>query len=63
MIFILFLFKTYNVGTRQNLSAKAVLTSTHDLCFRAKIRKMYTPVKTVLLYKSGVQGDIKHTDM
>ena len=25
-------------------SAEAVLTSTHDLCFGAKIRQMYTPV-------------------
>ena len=28
----------------QNINLEAVLTSTHDLCFRAKIRKMYTPV-------------------
>ena len=34
---------------------EAVLTSTHNLCFRAEIRKiMYTPVNPVLLYKSGV---------
>ena len=35
-----------------------VLTSTHNLCFRAKIRKiMYTPVNSiVLLYKKGVKG-------
>ena len=32
----------------------AVLTSTHNLCFGAKIRKnMYTPVYLGLLYKSG----------
>ena len=34
-----------------------VLTSTHNLCFRAKIRKI------VLLYKSGVQGGIHYMDM
>ena len=33
------------------------LTSTHNLCFRAKIRKIGIPLHTpVLLYKSGVQG-------
>ena len=42
----------------------AVLTSTHNLCFLAKIRKtgipMYTPV---LLYKSGVQRGILFMDL
>ena len=37
-IFI-FLLKTYIVGTRYNRLIDAVLTSTHNLCFRAKIRK------------------------
>ena len=37
-IFI-FLLKTYNVGTRLNHLNKAVVTSTHNVCFRAKIRK------------------------
>ena len=41
-----------------------VLTSTHNLCFGAKIRKigisLHTPVS---LYKSGVQGRIHFTDM
>ena len=42
-----------------------VLTSTHNLCFGAKIRKkigipLHTPV---LLYKSGVQGGTHVTDM
>ena len=33
----------------------AVLTSTHNLCFEAKIRKIGIPLQTpVLLYKSGV---------
>ena len=35
--------------------AEAVLTSTHNLCFGAKIRKIGIPVHTpVLLFKSGV---------
>ena len=35
--------------------AEAVLTSTHNLCFGAKIRKIGIPLHTpVLLYKSGV---------
>ena len=34
---------------------EAVLTSTHILCFGAKIRKIGIPLHTpVLLYKSGV---------
>ena len=34
---------------------KAILTSTHNLCFGAKIRKVGIPLLTpVLLYKSGV---------
>ena len=34
---------------------EAVLTSTHNLCFGAKIRKLGIPLHTpVLLYKSGV---------
>ena len=38
----------------QNI-AEAVLTSTHNLCFEAKIRKIGIPLHTpVLLYKSGV---------
>ena len=41
-----------------------VLTSTHNLCFGAKIRKigilLHTPV---LLYKSGVQGGMDYMDM
>ena len=33
------------------------LMSTHNLCFGAKIRKIYIPVHTpVLLQKSGVKG-------
>ena len=41
-----------------------VLTSTHNLCFGVKIRKIGIPLRTpVLLYKSGVQGGIHYTDM
>ena len=44
--------------------AEAVLTSTHNLCFGAKIRKIGIPLRTpVLLYKNGVQGGIYITDM
>ena len=43
---------------------EAVLTSTHNLCFRAKIRKLCIPMLTpILLYKSGVLGGINHTGM
>ena len=39
-------------------------TSTHSLCFGAKIRKIGIPLHTpVLLYKSGVEGGIYFTDM
>ena len=44
--------------------SEAVLTSTHNLCFEAKIRKLGIPWDTpVLLYKSVVQGGIRFTDM
>ena len=46
-----------------NVGAKAVLTSTHNLCFGAKIRKIGIRLQTpVLVYKSGVQG-LYYTDM
>ena len=39
------------MGTRKNRLAEAVLTSTHNLCFGAKIRKIRIPLQTpVLLY-------------
>ena len=53
MLFFLFLLKT-SIG-------EAVLTSTHNLCFGAKIRKI--GISPVLVYKSGVQGGIHFTDM
>ena len=38
--------------------------STHNLCFKAKIRKIGIPLHIpVLLYKSGVQGCILHTNV
>ena len=47
-----------------DISLIFVLTSTHNLCFGAKIRKIGIPLHTpVLLYKSGVQGAIHYTDM
>ena len=64
MIFFLFLLKTLIVGTRYNRLGEAVLMSTHNLCFGAKIRKIGIPLHTpVLLYKSGVQGGVHYTDM
>ena len=49
---------------RDFLSSKAVLTSTHNLCFGATIRKIDIPLQTpVLLYKSEVQGGKHYTDM
>ena len=59
MLFFLFLLQNID------LPPEAVLTSTHNLCFGAKIRKIGIPVHTpVLLYKSGVQGgNLHYTDM
>ena len=43
---------------------EAVLTSTHNLCFVAKLRKIGIPLHTpVLQYKSGVQVGIHYTVM
>ena len=46
------------MGTRENRLSEAVLTSTHDLCFRAKIRKKYVyPGKPQFSYlKVGCKG-------
>ena len=60
LIFIIFSLKTYIVGTLN----EAVLTSTHNVCFGSKIRKIGLPLQTpFFLYKSGVQGGIHYTDM
>ena len=55
--FFLFLLKTLIVCTRLNRRIEAVLTSTHNLCFRAKIRKYVYPFKPQFYYiKVGVRG-------
>ena len=60
-ILIFFLIFAQNIDCWYTL---AVLTSTHNLCFGAKIRKIGIPLHTpALLYKSGVQGGIHYTDM
>ena len=45
-IFLIFLLKTYSVGTRQNRLGEMVLTSTHsdNICFGSKIRKVGIPL-------------------
>ena len=56
-IFFLFLLKTLIVGTRLNRLSEAVLTSTHNLCFEAKIRKNVYPCKPQIYYiKVGCKG-------
>ena len=57
--FLIVLLKTFIAGTRWNLLdnrlVKAVLTSTHNLCFGLEIRKLGIPLQTpVLIYKSVV---------
>ena len=45
------------MGTRQNRIIEAVLTSTHDLCFGAKVRKNVYPCKSQFYYiKVGCKG-------
>ena len=51
-------------GGTSNPLDEMVLTSTHNLCFRAKIREIGLPLQTPnLLYNGGVFGDIVYTDM
>ena len=51
--FDIFLIFAQNIDCGYTL--EAVLTSTHNLCFGAKIRKIGIPLHTpVMLYKSGV---------
>ena len=61
-IFNIFLFFVQNiVGTCKNRLSEAVLTSTHNLCFGAKIRKIYTPVNpSFTIQKWGVRGSSLH---
>ena len=66
--FDIFLILAQNIDCGYTLEpprrGEAVLTSTHNLCFGAKIRKIGIPLLTpVLLYKSGVYGGIHNTDM
>ena len=52
------------IRKKNDIFAEAVLTSTHNLCFAAKIRTIGIPLHTpVLLYKSGVEGGMDFTDM
>ena len=52
--FDIFLIFAQNIDCGYTLT-EAVLTSTHNLCFGAKIRKIGIPLQTpVFLYKSGV---------
>ena len=61
-IFDIFLIFAQNIHCGCTLEPPR--TSTHNLCFGAKIRKIGIPLHTpVLLYKSGVQGGIHYTDM
>ena len=50
MIFLIFLLKTYIVGTCCNRLAEAVLTRTHNVCFGSKIRKLGIPLQTPFYY-------------
>ena len=53
--FDIFLIFAQNIDCRYTLEREAVLTSTHNLCFGAKIRKIGIPLQTpVFLYESGV---------
>ena len=44
-MFLIFLLRTWNVGTRKGHLTEAVIMSTHKLCFLAKIRKIVYPSK------------------
>ena len=53
---LFFFYFAQSMGTRKNRLAKAVITSTHNLCFGPKIR-IGIPLHTfVLLYKVGRKG-------
>ena len=41
---VLIFAQSFDFRYMQNRLSEAVLTSTHNLCFGAKIRKKYTPV-------------------
>ena len=48
-LIILIIFAQNNHRTHLNCLAEAVLMSTHNLCFRAKIRKIGIPLYTPVL--------------
>ena len=50
MIVFLILLKTLIVGTRKNRVGEAVLTSTHNVCFGSRKRKIEYPCKPQLNY-------------
>ena len=55
LIFLILLLKTLIVETLQNCLAHTVLTSTHNLCFGSRIRKIGNcPAHPVLLYVKSV---------
>ena len=55
-IFLIFA-QTLIVGKRQNRLSEAVLTSTRNLCFRAKMRKNVYPCKPQFYYiEVGCKG-------
>ena len=63
-IFLIFAQNIDCVYMLERPLAEAVLTSTHNLCFGAKIRKIGIPLHIqVFLYKSGVEGGIYCIDM
>ena len=64
MIFILIFALNRDCGYLFEFFGEAVLMSTHNLCFGAKVRKIGISLHTsVLLYKSGIYRDIYCTDM
>ena len=52
--------KIWIVGTRLNRLNEAILTSTNNLCFRAKIRKC-DPFKPLFYNIKTVKGDMNYT--
>ena len=46
IIFLIFLIFAQNIDCGYTLETEAVLTTTHDLCFRAKLRKNAFPFKS-----------------
>ena len=57
-IFDIFLSFAQNIDCGYTLEPEAVQTSTHNLCFRAKLtKKMYTPVnRSFTILKWGARG-------